>query len=114
MSSSGAPLPARFIGPAIRAQAAKDDMVLADRDTGLGFKGGKCRTLDYARHRDELIAGGAVQMVVMRRDQLETGTAVVEHYLAERPIRHQLFGGAKDRGEIPARAALCEGALEVF
>jgi hypothetical protein len=88
--------------------------MLADRDAGLGFEGGKRGALDHAGQGHELIAGGAVQMVVMRRDQLEAGAPVVEHHFAQRPVRYELFGGTKDRGEIRACTALGETPVEVL
>jgi hypothetical protein len=103
-----------LIGSATRAKAAEDDVVLADRDTDLGFEGGRRRALHHAGHRDKLVAGAAVQMVVMRCHQLETGAAIVEQNFAERPFRHELFGGTEDRREIAGGATLGESALDVF
>jgi len=104
----------RFIGPAFRAKAAEDDVMLANCQTGLGFKFGRRRVLDHARHRNKLIAGSAMQVVMVRRRQLEAGAPIIEQHLHDDAFRYQFFGRAKDRRKVSGCAAFRETGLERF
>ena len=74
--------------------------MIDDRDAGVAFERGDISGSDHARHRHQLAAFAAEQVVVMRVLQLEPCAAVIEHDLADRLLGHELLDRAEHRGEI--------------
>src|SRR5439155_22489078 len=83
--------------------------MVEDRGPGRPLHRGKMAALDDARDRHELMAARAIEVVVVRANQLETGPPVVEQNLAYEAIGGKLLGGAKHGREVghpPAPAYL--------
>src|SRR5262249_59445514 len=70
--------------------------------------------LDEARDRHELMAARAVEVIVMRADQLEPRAPVIERDLARVAVRREFFGGAEDRGEIRRMALPPERGMQLL
>ena len=103
----------RFGRAAVRAQPVQDQVVVENRDPGLALERGKIAGPDQARHRHELAAIRAVQMVVVRAAQFEPGASVIEQQLANDAAGGQLLGGSEYRGEIARMTALDESRMQL-
>ena len=103
-----------LLSPAMRAEAAEDCAVLADRDARLRFEIGKHRAPDDAAQRDKRVAGGAVQMIVMRLFQFEAGATIVKQHFDDGTFRRQLLGGAEHRGKIRGLPSFDKARLQAL
>src|SRR5438270_13143256 len=89
-------------------------MVVEDRGAGRPFERGETLALDEARDWHQFVAARAVEMIVMRPDQLEAGAPIFKRNFPDEAVGGELLGGAEYRREIGRLAAPAECGVQFF